>query len=441
LILLPYLFSAILISGIQSPKEHLAARFQGGSVSWEEFYLELARRHRGKPLGQEALQFLVDQKLVEIEAKARNLRIPQEAVDARIRIVKKQLESNGKDFQGYLKKRGLSPEAFRNYIQLSLLNETLVRQDLHFAPQDPISPAQIQVWRREKSRKHKVISAPSQLPPGISAKIGPIEFTLTDLGRVMARNLVRRDRESILQQMVAAKILRLEGEKKKIHLTKTDLDQELNRRIQEASSNPQYKKAKIGFLDILKAQGRTVDDLKEGTAFQAQLLAAHLGQALFPPEFLEKEWKTNKELWMERLGPSRRLMKIDILGPPKRSLEEARSRIEKIRKAAKDPRSFRMLARQYSEDPRGKKLAGDFGFVHRKDEGFSPKVLARSFELPTGQVSEPIESKGKVSILMVTALKKAPKESQMLNEIRAWLFRNWLRKKIKEAKVEFLPFA
>ena len=440
LILLPYLLTAFLVPGFQKPQRHLAARFQGGSVSWEEFYLELARRHRGKPLGREALQFLVDQQLVGIEARAHHLTVAPEATEARIRTIKKQLESRGKKFQDYLKRRGLSIEAFRKYIQLSLLNEALVRKELHFGPRDPITPAQFQVWRREKSRKHKVITAPGKLPFGISALIGAREFTLTELGKVMARNLVQRDRESILQQMVAAKILRIEADKHQIHITEKDLDKELERRKEEAASNPKYKKAKIGFLDILKAQGRTVEDLKKGSAFQAQILAVHLGQSLFPKEFLQKEWETHKELWMERLGPSRRLMKIDILGPPQRTIKEAIALAEKLRKAAKDPTSFRMLARQYSEDPRGKKLAGDFGFIHRKDEGLPPEILSKSFELAKGQVSEPIVIKGKASLLMVTAFKKAPPKDRMLKEIRAWLFRSWLRKKIKEAHVEFLSF-
>ncbi len=440
LILLPYLLTAFLVSGFQNPQRHLAARFQGGSVSWDEFYLELARRHRGKPLGREALQFLVDQYLVEMEAKAHDLEVPPGAIEARIQTIKKQLESQGKKFEDYLKRRGLDSQAFRKYIKLSLLNEALVRLDMHFGPRDPITPAQLQVWRREKSRKHHVVTAPGKLPLGISARIGTHEFTLTQLGQIMARNLVQRDRESILQQMVAAKILSMEGEKHQIHLTEKDLDTELERRTKEAASNPQYKKAKIGFLDILKAQGRTIEDLKKGTAFQAQLLAVHLGQALFPSELLQKEWETHKELWMERLGPSRRLMKIDIFGPPRRTRQEALALAEKLRKAAKDPTSFRMLARQYSEDPRGKKLAGDFGYIHRKDEGIPTKILSKSFELAKGQVSEPIETKGMVSLLMVTALKKAPPKDRMLNEIRAWLFRSWLRKKIKEAKVNFLPF-
>jgi len=440
LILLPFFLTTILFPGFQRPRQHLAARFQGGSVTWEEFYLELARRHRGKPLGKEALQFLVDQQLVEIEAKTRKIRVSEDAIQARIRTVKKQLEAQGKDIKDYLKRRGLNPQVFQNYIRLSLLNEILVRNDLHFGPKDPISPAQIQVWRREQSRKHKVITAPGKLPPGISAQVGSHQFTLTDLGRVMARNLVEKDRNSILKQMVAAKILQIEAKKHHIRLRPSDLDKEFERRQQEAASNPQYKKAKIGFIDILKAQGRTVEDLKKGTAFQAQLLAVRLGQNLFPMKFLQNEWETHRELWLERLGPSRRLLKIDLLGPPKRSMEEAKALAEKLRKAAKDPRSFRMLARQYSEDPRGKKLAGDFGYVHRKEDGFSPKILSKTFELPTAQVSAPIEVQGKISLLMVTALKKSPRKDRMLKEIRAWLFRSWLRKKIKEAKVEFLSF-
>jgi parvulin-like peptidyl-prolyl isomerase len=73
----------------------------------------------------------------------------------------------------------------------------------------------------------------------------------------------------------------------------------------------------------------------------------------------------------------------------------------------KDPTVFKDLAEQYSDDP-FKRRGGDLGYVARDGKpGVPPEVIAKAFELPLNQVSEPFVAGEGVNILLVPAKREA----------------------------------
>ncbi|MFQ5507640.1 MAG: SurA N-terminal domain-containing protein, partial [Planctomycetota bacterium] len=405
-----------------------AVVFKGGSVLRDEYHLELARRHRGKPLGKEALDHLVEKRIVELEAKARKVDFSDAEIDARIQFIRRQLEASEQSLDSLIRSKGMTRTEFRNYVKLSLLHEHLARKDLALGPEERLDPAQQRLWVDGLRRAHRLVTDPAKLPAGVCARVDGEELSLRKLGQVMDANLAPEDRRAILQQMVAYRLLQAECAKRELSVTKALVEAEIQERRKAFRKNRSFEG--LSFEDLLRAQGRTLDDLKRGEAFQAQLLVALLGEALHPAKAIREDFDKNPRQWHGRVGVSRHGFRIFVRAKPERSPEEARALCEKLAKRARDLGSFQALARSYSEDVASRARGGDLGFLHREHPRHGKALLKALFALPIGKVSAPVEDrvgdKQGYSLLFLTELKPAPTGEALERAIRRWKMTKYL---------------
>jgi peptidyl-prolyl cis-trans isomerase SurA len=89
--------------------------------------------------------------------------------------------------------------------------------------------------------------------------------------------------------------------------------------------------------------------------------------------------------------PRIRFVQVIVVPSPSDSAREAaRAEAERIRQLALEGEDFEELAREYSQDPGSREDGGDLGWFRRGD--FVPEFEEAAFQLPTGVISEPVES-------------------------------------------------
>lgn len=441
-ILLALLFACSAVPAPLAPAQssRFAAVFgEGGSISWTEFYLELARRHRGKQLGKDALNHLIEKQIVTLEAAHREVSVAAAEIDQRVALLEKQLAGRDLSLDKHLADRGLTLAEFRDYVRLSILYDRLARHDLGLASTDTLSADNRQLWLREKQRQHGATTDMSKIPPGVAAIVGGQQITLGELGKTMARNLVEDERHSLLRQMVAYRLLRQEAERRDIEITEADHDAAIERKRQELATDPQYVKLGLTLEKMLQAQGRSLEDLRQGEVFRAEVLIGALGGRLFPTEQLEAAWKKDILLWQGRIGSSRETHRLFVAGPPRRSKEKAKQLLASLASRIRTREDFAAAARRFSEDKNSKRRGGNLGFLHRKEHGLDERLLATAFRLPLGKVSDPCEDGGGYSLVLVTEIRPGPTGAARWATMRRWKVAAWLRDLVEKANVRFSP--
>lgn len=442
-------FSAVLLlvsAAVAQGDVRIAAIFDGGAVTWDEFYEELARRHRGKSLGKESLDHLIEKQIVEAEAKRRGEVISKQEIDRYLETLEKQLASQQRSLREHLRSRATSLESFREYLALSRLYERLARKDLGIEPGAPLDGGRLKLWISEQKRKHAVVIDVSKLPQGAAAIVDGEQVPLRELGRVMARNLVADERHSMLRQMIAYRLLQIQASKLEIEIDAADYDRALAAKRADIAANPEYKKHGIDLERLLQAQGRSVDDLTRGEVFRAEVLIDALGRARYSDDSLERAAAADPALWERRVGATRELHRILLaVGGPAESPELSRDEkkafedAKLLRAKIKAPNQFAAAARQFSDDQGSKGRGGRLGWFHREEPGVEDALLKAAFALEVGTISEPVRDGQGVSLLMVTAVRKGPEGARRLEAMRRYEMAGWLRDLVAAAKVEFRP--
>jgi peptidyl-prolyl cis-trans isomerase D len=119
---------------------------------------------------------------------------------------------------------------------------------------------------------------------------------------------------------------------------------------------------------------------------------------------------------------------------PQAKKDEARAKIEALKKQLDGGKDFAELAKEASEDEGSKAAGGDLGLQPR--EGWVPEFSAAAFALKAGEVSAPVESQFGFHLIKVEEKKAA--ETKPLEQVAGELAKKlWTREKAKAlAKAE-----
>ncbi len=422
----------------------LAAKAKGASVSWGEFHLELARRHRGKALGKDALAHIVQRELIILEARKRQTKTPTRQIEHRIDQVRASLKQQNIRLEDYLGRMGMTLAQFRFDVKLSLLGEILAREDLGLDAKTPLRKRDLDLWVQDSKRRHKIKEAPGDLPPDACLAIGDHEVPLSDLGAVMAKKLAAKDRQSILREMMAYRLLRKEAKEKGVRITKEMLASHLARRRAELAADPKYKSLSVGFDDLIRAQGRNLSDFVDAEVFRAQVLMIELEKQLFDSARLDEELKNRSAYWLDRIGPSRKIFRFFLAGVPEakkkpgvRTLQEAKKLCKDLVPKLRDLGTFIRAAKVLSDDSNTKKVGGNCGFLYRKSRGFEDAFLKACFIAAPGTLAGPIQEAHGYSLCWVSELRPSPRADVLRKKVRRSLMSEHVRKLLQAAKLEF----
>jgi peptidyl-prolyl cis-trans isomerase SurA len=240
---------------------------------------------------------------------------------------------------------------------------------------------------------------------------------------------MQSQRANALQTMIDELIVLQEGKRLGVEVTEDDIDRAVAnvKRDNNVTSDAQFQY-------MLQSQSFTLDDYREFLRRQMSIIQTRR-KALSGVEITDEEIKAYYEA-----------NKQDFLRPPSVHLRHILFRIpenatpsdtDAIQRKAQavlaelnGGAKFIDLALRYSEDPSASK-GGDIGTISRGQ--MLPEFEAVAFELPVGQVSEPVRTKYGFHLIQV--VERAEGNYQPLNEISQKL-REFLQEKRAQGKYQ-----
>lgn len=390
------------------------------SVSKVQLALELAMHLRLRPEGQEAIQFLVNAALIELEASAQGVTVSEAEVDATLKELARQFEAQGKDFGQMLERRGYSPEDYREQIATGLLHRKLTQKALG---RDQVDGAMTELWSEDARDRHEVITDPERLPPGVVARVDGKAIGLRTLGELLMRTQGSASKEERIRKVVAREIIKAQAEDRSLRLSIEEIDAEIERRRAEVEANPRY--AGVPFEKLLESLGHSVSTLRASPDFRAQILLKRLVELDHPRERLVRELRENRAAVLLQHGARRQLEVLFLRAAETptefvpRTFEEAESRMETLREGIVAGAPFGTVARLNSDDPGTKARDGALGWRNRADAILPSAVMEAAFAAEIGGLTPAIRGDDGVYLVRVAAVEPPPTDGELIQRMQS----------------------
>lgn len=182
---------AIIVAGLLGyllMKEMVVAKVNNEYILKPEYMAELE-----KASGRQVLEGMATKKLIEQEAKAKNITVTDEEIDAEIARIEKELQSQGQTLDQILSFQGMDREELREQIEIQKVVEklvgevtvsdeeveTFISQNEGLAQEDT-DPETLKTQAREQLKQQKTDAKIQQLISDIRSK-GKIQFFTLDI--------------------------------------------------------------------------------------------------------------------------------------------------------------------------------------------------------------------------------------------------------------------
>ncbi|KAA3604248.1 MAG: hypothetical protein DWQ01_22460 [Planctomycetota bacterium] len=367
----------------------VAAQWQGGQITIEEFEHFLGRSFRGKNLGREALSHLLQIQLVQHEAQARGLKVPAATVDERLEKARQEARKAEVDLDALLQARGLSQEEFRRLLRDSLLHEMLARQDLGRSPEAEVTAAELQAWTQ--NRIQELLEASASAPEGFALKSGPYAIPLQELGMTLRNFLGHTRLQEYLEQQVMELYLDQWAAQEGVEFNQQLIEEELAWRRQRS--------LEVGYPyeQLLQASGSSLEQVLKGSELRAAAYLRVLSRLRFDRQWFEELDQETRQQLEYRFGVARHCHWIllravaqkDERNPLDLTHEEAQAELRHYAEQIQSLEDFQRIAEQYSEHEESRRLKGVLGWLHRSEKRVDPSVTQAAYQAPIGEVFGP----------------------------------------------------
>lgn len=208
-------------------------------------------------------------------------------------------------------------------------------------------------------------------------------------------------RDQVIDMIVGSRLIEQFVAQQQITVEPKEVDDFITRMRQNA------EKGGGSFVDILKTQGQTEEDLR-------RRIAGMLGwqkyvQSRATDEILKKYFEENRRQFD---GTQVRVSQILLKVPDEAGKEQLEALLEKLRdvrrRVVDKETTFAEAAGKYSESPSARR-GGDLGFMPRRRRMYEPFARA-AFELKVGEVSEPVLTPQGLHLITVTDVKAGDKK-------------------------------
>lgn len=263
-------------------------------------------------------------------------------------------------------------------------------------------------------------------------------------------------KKNLLDMMVDNKLLKQEAIKRKIRVTKREIEEQMKQFKEgykteaefqdelrkENLTQPQFEKKIEEELMAMKLARQEVGDAvqspgeEQTRALYKQIMDKMEGKDLGLEKKAELEIEQLAKIMKQMSSELVKVRHILVQVAKDASMQEklaAQKQIEKIQAESKKGGDFEELAKKYSDDNYTKENGGQVGYITKDDERYPKEFVSAALGLNVGKVSKPVLTDFGWHLIKVDekkAARKVPYE-EVANDLKGILF-----KKAQQAKYE-----
>jgi hypothetical protein len=441
----------LLAMGGQGPREEpAAARGKNGLVvSGAALEATLLERYGYAETGRELLDLFLKARLLEALATQRKIRVSDADVTQRWQELEKRSRAGGQTLADEIQRRQLSPEQFREFLRLALVQERLARAALGLPAGAEVGGDQQEVWlQQEIAARGLEIQPPIVGTAGILARCGEIGVTRAEFAAFLRERLPREDvRESawhlLLLQALEKRMPDLAGEARA-----RAIEDELARRRQKHA----LEYPSISFEQRLGVGGRTLESLRADPSVAIAALSRLWVDRTHGAEGVRKLFEAEREAFEARYGEAVRAALlfrvagrfVNDLCP--RSFEQAEDELGKLAREITTRERFVAEVARLSEEPNTKKQQGDLGWVTRGDARVPQELREALFHLletggeipPAGRLIGPVRLSSGCALVWASERRPGPSWEELSERVHEELRRRLLEELMPKESVELV---
>jgi hypothetical protein len=427
-----------------------AARGKDGlTVSRAELEALVLERYGYAETGRDLLDLFLKARLLDSLAAKNGIVVGQAEVTHRWEELEKRSKAGGLPLSAEIERRHLTPDQFREFLRLALVQERLARKALGLAPGSEVSGDKQEIWlQQEISSRGLEVLPPAAGTDGILARCGEISITRAEFARFLYERLEHSDLEESAWHLLLLQAI----EKRMPDLSRTArqgaIDEELARRRRKHEA----EFPNVTFEQRLGATGRTLDSLRRDPSVAIAALSRLWVDRTAGPEGVRRTYEEEREQFEARYGEAvRAAVLFRVAGRFKndlcpRTFEQAEDELSKVAGRVTSQAEFAAEVERMSDDPGSKKQKGDLGWVTRGDARVPADlrealfhVLETGGALPEqGRLIGPVRLDSGCALLWASGRRASPSWEEMSERVHEELRRRFLEREMPRSSVKLL---
>lgn len=417
-----------------------AARLDDVTISFAELEVALVDRY-GNPAaerGQSALAHLARAALLRRLAEESRLVVTAEELDRRVDELARQTIESGEaqSLDDYLEQNGVTERAFRELLELSIVQERLSRKALGIPADREVAPELQERWLDEIIAQRGGLHYPP--PPwaeGVVARLGDLAVGLDEYRTHLRRLLPAEDVRATCRHLLLVKLERARMPDLSDAAVERAVEAELARRQRLVAENPKFKG--LRYEQLMAARGSLPGRVRHDPELVATALANVWVDRKYPEAELRRFYEDEREYFDGHYGEALDVSILYLtaavlpnrLNP--RSFEDAREEILDLCRGVEDLAGFQDVVVRHSDDPTTKAQKGALGWLTSSGERLDA-IRAAVFSLHAGglrperRLVGPIDLPGGVALCWVEAWRPAPEWETMREQVRKELRRRFV---------------
>lgn len=446
------MLAAVLLSlvALAPPQDIPAARGKGGrTVSRAQLQTTLLERYGLAETGRELLDLFLKTRLLDALASRGGITVGSTEVTRRWEELERRSKAMGQTLADEIQRRNLTPEQFREFLRLALVQEHLTRAALGIPPGVEVSGAQQEIWlQQEISTRGLEIEPPAAGSGGIMARCGEISISREEFARFLYGRLGREElRESAWHLLLLDAI-----EKRMPDLAPEARERALAEELDRRRRKHEAEYPTVPFGQRLGATGRTLDGMLRDPSVAIAALSRLWVDRTAGPEGVRSIYEQERGLFDGHHGEAVRAALlfrvagrfVNDLCP--RTFEQAEEELRKLAGKMRSQEDFTAQVARYSEEPVTKKQQGDLGWVTRgearvpielREALFHPLETGGTIP-PQGRLIGPVRLDSGCALLWASALRASPSWEEMSERVHEELRRRFLEELMPRDSVELL---
>lgn len=363
--------------------DDVLAVVDGRPIESAELDAFIGNEYRFEPRARELLDLMIQQRIIELDARRRGVEVQQDQLEQRLRTLEAETtrRTDGQqDLRAVFEEHGVARDEFLNALRTTLLAESLARLEFDIPVGTEVPYEKTNLWIQDRLARSTVRR--HDLAMNEVARVDGEPITCAELGaRYLADQKARRG--EWLAELIDYQVVLNAARKRRVEPDQETIQEALRQRDERVRSDPRYAGATL--QELLERSGRSLDWFQNSMRFRGQVLIEQLVELEYPGDRLEQYHRDRIEEFDRLFGPAVRLRAMFLRAGHEgafsqrfvpRLYADAEAELEAIKQRI-DGHEARLedIVTNRSEHPSRDK-AGDLGFIRESHASLGP--LARA---------------------------------------------------------------